>query len=69
MYQASNHQMIREKKNIFKERIRNIPRPDKETKLPAKKPSSLHEHDLDYSSYSSSRTLFDKSDNRWKTFF
>ena len=46
--------------------IITFPRSDKETKSPDKKTSSLHKHDSDYSSSSSSVTLYDKSGNNKK---
>ena len=43
-----------------------VPREDKDTKLPAKKPSSVPEEEPDHYSESSHRTLYDKSVNKYK---
>ena len=55
--------MFQEKEKKVDSHIRKNPRSDKENKASAKKPSSLHEHDLEYSSSSSSGTLSNKLDN------
>ena len=43
-----------------------MPRSDKETKVPEKQPSSLHEEESDDSSESSGRTISNKSTNKYK---
>ena len=43
-----------------------VPRENKDTKIPAKKPSRLPEQEPDHYSESSNRTLYDKSVDKYK---